>query len=105
MGQYLVSLEGHRHCVTMYVAGMLAGPAAAVAAEMIGAVGQGVRIVRVDLRSVTYIEPEAFVGLARALARWREVVGRRVTIEFPRRSQRHAAPRVGQSPSLFVARP
>ena len=105
MAQYLISLEGHRHCVTMYVAGMLAEPAAALATEMIGAVGHGVRVVRVDLRSVTYIEPEAFVDLARVLARWREVAGRHVMIEFPRRSQRNATPRAGQSPSLFLARP
>lgn len=104
MAQYLVSIGGHRHSVTMYVAGMLAEPAAAVVAERIGAVRQGVRVVRVDLRSVTYIDPQAFVELARALAHWREVAGRRVTIEFPRRSQRDAPPRSGQSAALFLAR-
>jgi ABC-type transporter Mla MlaB component len=86
MVQYLVSLEGHRHCVTMYVAGRLAEPAATVVTEMLGAVRQGVRIVRVDLRSVTYVDPLAFVELARVLARWRDGASRRVRIEFPGRA-------------------
>lgn len=103
MVQYLVSLEGHQHCVTMYVAGMLTEPAATVAAEMLGAVRQGVRVVRVDLRSVTYIEPQAVVELARVLARWREVPGRRVTIECPGRPPRHTPPASSNSAALFLA--
>jgi hypothetical protein len=52
--------------------------------------------VRVDLRAVVYIDPDAFVRIARVMRKWREAQRGRVTIEFPERSQpRQASDRAG----------
>jgi ABC-type transporter Mla MlaB component len=85
-----VSLEAHRHSATIYVMGLLGDLASLRASTLIALVPSTTRTVRLDLRAVEYIDPSAFVGLARALNRWRDDSGGRVTIEFPARSRRRA---------------
>ena len=70
MELFQVSLEAHGSGATIYITGLLAEPAAA--------------------RTGSVIAPTAFVGVARALNRWRDERFGRVTIEFPARSRRRA---------------
>jgi hypothetical protein len=83
-----VLLEAHRHSATIYVMGLLADPAALRTETLIDLLPMTTRTVRVDLRAVEFIDPHAFVSVARALNRWRDDHRGRVTIEFPARSRR-----------------
>lgn len=84
-----VSLEGHGTGATLYVAGLLADRAAHRVGELVGGLGEGIVVVRLDLRSVVLIDPSSFVRIARELNDWRDRRrGRRLTIEFPERSRR-----------------
>lgn len=83
-----VRFEAHQHSATIYVMGLLANLAAAKAETMINDISIGTSIVRVDLRGVQMIDPNAFVRIARSLSRWRDLRRGRVTIEFPTRSPR-----------------
>jgi len=85
-----VSLEAHRHSATIYVMGLLGDPASLRAGALIALLPSTMRTIRLDLRAVEFIDPSAFVGLARALNRWRDASCGRVTIEFPARSRRRA---------------
>jgi len=84
---YEVSLEAHRHCATIYVMGLLADPAALHTGTLIDLLPPTTATVRLDLRAVELIDPGAFVSVARALNRWRDLSRGRVTIEFPARSR------------------
>lgn len=85
-----VLLEAHRHSATIYVMGLLTDPAARRTEALVGLLPVTTRTVRLDLRAVEFIDPSAFVGVARALNRWRDEHRGRVTIEFPARSRRRA---------------
>jgi hypothetical protein len=92
-----VLLEAHRHSATIYVMGLLTDPAAVRTESLIDLLPATTRTVRLDLRAVEFIDPPAFVSVARALNRWRDEYEGRVTIEFPARSRRRA-------PSLHLVR-
>jgi hypothetical protein len=83
-----VSIEAHRFSGTIYVAGLLADLAASRTEELIQGLAGETRVLRVDLRAVDLIDPDAFVRVARILNRWRDLRAGRVTIEFPNRSTR-----------------
>ena len=83
-----VSVEAHKFGGTIYIAGFLAELAAARAEELIHGLSTDTRVLRVDLRAVELIDPNAFVRVARMLNRWRDLRCGRVTIEFPHRSSR-----------------
>ncbi len=85
-----VSLEAHRHCATIYVAGFLAEDAASASEGIVAALTRDIAMLRVDLRAVDLIDPSSFVRVARALNEWRDVRRGRVTIEFPQRSRRES---------------
>lgn len=91
MELFQVSLEAHRYGATIYVVGLLAEPAAACTGTVIDLIPVATRIIRLDLRAVEIIDPTAFVSVARALNRWRDVRRGRVTIEFPARSRRRGS--------------
>jgi anti-anti-sigma regulatory factor len=86
-----VLLEAHHHSATIYVMGLLTDPAAVRTESLIDLLPASTRTVRLDLRAVEFIDPTAFVSIARALNRWRDEYGGRVTIEFPARSRRRAS--------------
>lgn len=88
-----VSVEAHRFGGTIYIAGFLADLAASRAEELIGGLSTETRVLRVDLRAVDLIDPDAFVRVARVLNRWRDLRSGRVTIEFPQRSSRRKTAR------------
>lgn len=90
MELFQVSLEAHGSGATIYITGLLAEPAAARTGSVIALMPPTTRIIRLDLRAVELIDPTAFVGVARALNRWRDERFGRVTIEFPARSRRRA---------------
>ena len=94
MELYNVSIEAHPHAATLYIAGVLSTCAAARASDILRAVPERIVVVRLDLRAVQVIDPVAFLTVARALDRWRDVVRGRVTIEFPARAQRPRSARV-----------
>ena len=94
---FQVSLEAHQLSATIYVMGLLSDLAAVRTATLIDLLPSTTRTVRLDLRAVELIDPTAFVTVARALSRWRDVHRGRVTIEFPARSRRRA-------PHLHVVR-
>ena len=86
-----VSFESHRHGATIYVCGLLGDLAALRAEELVRALPKDIFALRVDLRGVDLIDPDAFVRVARSLSRWRDAHGGRVLIEFPARSRRSRA--------------
>jgi hypothetical protein len=95
MQTHHVSFESHQSGATIYVAGTLGELAAIEAEEIVRTLSKEVFAVRVDLRAVVYIDPDAFVRIARAMRKWREARRGRVTLEFPDRSQpRQASDRV-----------
>jgi hypothetical protein len=85
---FQVALEAHGGSATIYVTGFLAHLAAGRAEEIVKGLPTSTRVLRVDLRAVELIDPAAFVGVARALARWREHTRGQVLIQFPERSTR-----------------
>ena len=85
-----VSFEANSRSATIYVMGLLSEPAAVQTTTLIDLLPSTTRIVRLDLRGVEFIQPTAFVGIARALNRWRDQFRGRVSIEFPARSRRPA---------------
>jgi hypothetical protein len=85
---FQVVFEAHGRSATIYVTGFLAHLAAGRAQDIVHALPTTTRIVRVDLRAVELIDPSAFVGVARTLARWRDVTRGQVMIQFPERSTR-----------------
>jgi hypothetical protein len=93
MQTHHVSYESHQSSATIYVAGILGDVAALEAEELIRALGPNVFAVRLDLRGVVYIDPDAFVRVARAVRRWRDASSGRVMLEFPERSQPRSAAR------------
>ena len=82
-----VRYEAHAHAAIIYVTGMLEPVAAARAVLAIGAVHEDVRTIRIDLRAVSYIEPDCFVRVARALSTWHNGTRGQITIAFPSQSQ------------------
>ena len=103
-----VRYEGHARAATIYVAGMLETLAAARAVSAIAAIHEDVRTIRVDLRGVSYIDPDSFVRLARALSTWHHRTRGLITIAFPsqseisveRRAERRADVLWGAAPAL-----
>ena len=93
MQTHHVSFESHPSGATIYVAGILSAPAALETEEIIRALESPVRVVRLDLRAIVYIDPDAFVRVARAVRRWRDARSGRVMLEFPERSQPRSAVR------------
>lgn len=89
---YEVAFEAHRHGATIYVSGLLGESAALRAEEFVRALTREILALRVDLRAVDLIDPNAFVRVARSLSRWRDARGGRVMIEFPARSTRSRVP-------------
>lgn len=83
---FRVSVEGHRHSLTVYVAGLLCERARVELERIVAGASATTRALRVDLRAVHVIDPAAFTHVARALAAWRDRSGGRVTIEFPERT-------------------
>src|SRR4051812_27126867 len=102
-----VSIEAHRFGGTIYIAGFLADLAAKRAEELIHGLSTETRVLRVDLRAVDLIDPNACVRVARVLNKWRDLRSGRVTIEFPQRSSRRRAARqltlVGQPSTNGIA--
>jgi hypothetical protein len=92
-----VSFEAHRHSATIYVMGLLLEGAALRTAGLVGLLPSTTRTVRLDLRAVEFIDPSAFVSIARSVNRWRDECHGRVTIEFPARSRPRA-------PHLYLLR-
>ena len=88
MELFHTALEAHALGATIYITGFLTDAAAARTAELMVGLPAETRVVRLDLRAVTLIDPPAFVSIARTLGRWRDVRRGRVTIEFPERSRR-----------------
>ena len=86
-----VLFESHRYGATIYVCGLLGDLAALRAEELVRALTRDIFALRVDLRGVDLIDPDAFVRVARSLSRWRDAHGGRVLIEFPARSKRSRA--------------
>jgi hypothetical protein len=84
-----VLVEAHAHCATVYVAGILADQAAGRTEEVMRTLSRDTSVVRIDLRAVDLIDPDAFVRVARALNAWRDARRGKVTIEFPYRSLRN----------------
>jgi hypothetical protein len=82
-----VRYEAHTHAATIYVTGMLEPVAAARAVLAIGTVHDDVRTIRVDLRAVSYVEPDCFVRVARALSAWHDGTRGQITIAFPSQSE------------------
>jgi hypothetical protein len=89
-----VTIESHLHGATIYATGWLTCVAAASIEAAVYGATPTVRVVRLDLRAVDYIDPDAFVRVVRALTRWRGAFGRRVTVQFPERSHRPRAARL-----------
>src|SRR5437879_11028878 len=83
-----VLVEAHARCATIYIAGFLTDVAAVRTEEIMASLTDDTNIVRVDLRAVDLIDPDAFVRVARALNAWRDARRGKVTIEFPYRSLR-----------------
>ena len=90
-----VSVEAHRFGATIYIVGLLADLAASRAEGLIHGLSHETRVLRVDLRAVDLIDPNAFVRVAKTLNRWRDLRRGRVTIEFPHRSSRQPRERGG----------
>ena len=88
-----VSVEAHKFGGTVYIAGLLADLAASRTEELIHGLSKETRVLRVDLRGVDLIDPDAFVRVARVLNKWRDLRAGRVTIEFPQRSSRRKTAR------------
>jgi hypothetical protein len=93
MQTHHVSFESHPSGATIYIAGILGDLAAIEAEEIVRSLMPDVLSVRLDLRAVVYIEPEAFVRVVRATRRWRDARSGRVALEFPERSQPRSAVR------------
>ena len=91
MDLFTVALESHAYGGTLYLCGLLHEAAASRAHQLVYLTHPATRVIRVDMRGVDFIDPTAFVTLARTLNRWRERTGGDVRIEFPRRSARSAA--------------
>lgn len=87
-----VLAESHESAATIYIAGLLTDDAAGQTEMLIAGLAAKIRVVRLDLRAVDLIDPSSFVRVARALNQWRDTRRGRVTIEFPRRSERPARP-------------
>ena len=88
-----VRLEAHQHGATIYVIGLLANLAASRAEAAIAHVPVATSVIRMDLRGVQLIDPQAFVRVARSLNNWRDLRRGRVSIEFPERSARRSPAR------------
>jgi hypothetical protein len=102
-----IACEAHAHGATVYVVGLFGETVALRIERWVASLPDAIVNVRVDLRGVSYIDPVSFVGVARALTRWRDALGaprgRRVNMEFPKRSTRVyeiTSPDAGRSPSL-----
>jgi hypothetical protein len=87
-----ISFEAHPHGATIYVTGLLGEHAALRTEEVVRALTDDVRCLRVDLRAVDLIDPNSFVIVARMLGRWRDARRGRVSIEFPARSRQRQRP-------------
>ena len=88
MELFHTALEAHSLGATIYITGFLTDAAAARTAELMVGLPKDTCVVRLDLRAVQFIDPLAFVTVARTLSRWRDVRRGRVTIEFPQRARR-----------------
>ena len=81
-----VSFEAHLFGATIYVAGWLGDNAALRTEELVRGLPAQVHALRVDIRAVDLIDPNAFVRVARTLGRWRDARRGQVTLQFPARS-------------------
>ena len=105
MQTHHVSFESHQSGATIYIAGMLGDLAAMETEEILRALSWRIYAVRIDLRAVVYIDPDAFAHLARAVRHWRDARAGRVTMEFPERSQpRHVGRRTPTEPMTYRMR-
>jgi hypothetical protein len=99
-----VTLESHCAAATLYVTGMFSDSASVRSAELIWSVHEDARVIRVDMRPVEFIEPAAFLRLARSLNAWRDLRGGDVAIRFPDKSTRRrpaTAPRLTLHGGIF----
>lgn len=87
---FRLCVEGHRHSLTIYVAGVLCERARLQLERAVADAPLTTLVLRVDLRAVQVIDPSSFVLVARALSTWRDRTSGRVLIEFPERSHRPA---------------
>ncbi|HEY4218799.1 MAG TPA: hypothetical protein VGM67_16775 [Gemmatimonadaceae bacterium] len=83
-----VQLEATTTSATIYLVGMLTNDAALRTELLVESLDDTTHTVRLDLRGVEIIDPNAFVLVARALNRWRDCRRGRVSIQFPERSTR-----------------
>jgi len=90
-----IRVEAHRTSSTIYISGVLTRAAAMEAADAVDFTVESTQVVRVDLRAVRFMDPDAFAVLASALRRWRERRGRRVVLNFPLRDADITPLRVG----------
>ena len=89
-----VAVEAHRTGANIYVAGYLAECASERTEQVVAALQRDTRVIRLDLRAVSIIDPVAFVTVVRALNRWRDATEGQLRIQFPERSERPERPRL-----------
>ena len=82
----LIRVESHRTSRTIYLSGALTETSATAAADIIHTAPDSTNVLRVDMRAVRFMDPDAFALLAQALRQWRERAGRSVTLQFPYRA-------------------
>lgn len=85
-----VTVEAHAAGATLYICGAIHHATVVSAETRIKLLGHSTIVLRVDLRAVRSIDPDAFARLARAVNEWRDAANRRVTMQFPDRSARGA---------------
>lgn len=81
-----IRVEAHRTSSTIYISGVLTRSIAEAAANAVELAADSTQTLRIDLRSVRFMDPDAFALLATALRRWRERRNRHVVLQFPLRS-------------------
>ena len=104
MAWHEVALEAHGSVAVIYVAGFLGERSVLRAGEFLDGVRHATRTVRVDLRGVSGIDPDAFAQLAAKLATWRNSGRGRVIIQFPEPSRHRPIARPCDAPHKIAAR-
>ena len=81
-----IRVEAHRTSSTIYISGVLSVSIAEEAAAAVARSAESIQVLRIDLRAIRFMDPDAFALLATALRRWRERRGHRVILNFPQRA-------------------
>jgi len=108
--EWHVAIEAHDTGANIYLAGDLAALAAERIERAIEFLPEDTRVIRLDLRAVELIDPDAFVTIVRALNCWRDSTRGQLHIKFPerttsnRRVRLHLVP-LSPSPSMTMHGP